>query len=44
VSGVVLSDQLKSLDWRMRKAEFICTMSSDLVLAVLKRVNVLLKV
>lgn len=44
VSGVVLSDQLKSLDWRIRKAEFICTLSSDLVLTVLKRVGVLLKV
>lgn len=25
VSGVVLADQAKSLDWRQRKAEFICT-------------------
>jgi mRNA interferase MazF len=24
VSGVVLSDQVKSLDWRARKAAFIC--------------------
>jgi mRNA interferase MazF len=24
VSGVVLSDQTKSLDWRARKAEFVC--------------------
>ena len=44
VSGVVLSDQLKSLDWRIRKAEFICAMPGDLVLTVLKRVGVLLKV
>lgn len=43
VSGVVLSDQLKSLDWRVRQAEFICTMPGDLVLKVLKRVEVLLK-
>jgi len=26
VSGAVLSDQVKSLDWRSRKAELICTL------------------
>jgi mRNA interferase MazF len=25
VSGVVLADQVKSLDWRQRRAEFVCT-------------------
>jgi len=25
VSGVILSDQIKSLDWRARKAEWVCT-------------------
>ena len=29
VSGVVLSDQLKSLDWRSRKVNFIERASSD---------------
>ena len=24
ISGVILSDQLKSLDWRARKAQYIC--------------------
>ena len=24
IAGVVLSDQIKSLDWRARRAEFIC--------------------
>ena len=24
ISGVVLSDQIKNLDWKARKAEFIC--------------------
>ncbi len=43
VSGVVLSDQLKSLDWRVRQAEFICNMPNDLVLTVLKRVGTLLR-
>jgi mRNA interferase MazF len=31
VSGVILSDQLKSLDWRVRKAEFACRVP-DLIL------------
>jgi mRNA interferase MazF len=26
VGGAVLADQTKSLDWRARKAEFICTL------------------
>jgi mRNA interferase MazF len=25
VQGVILSDQVKSLDWRARQAEFLCT-------------------
>ena len=28
VGGVVLSDQIKSLDWRARRAEFICDLPS----------------
>ena len=43
VSGVVLSDQLKSLDWRVHQAEFICTMPDNLVLKVLKMLELLLK-
>ena len=31
VSGVVLSDQVKSLDWRARKARFICRVSQDVI-------------
>ena len=38
VSGVVLSDQLKSLDWRTRKAIFIERTSSDLMAMVIARV------
>jgi mRNA interferase MazF len=26
LSGVILSDQIKSLDWRSRKAKFCCTL------------------
>ena len=35
VSGVVLSDQLKSLNWRTRKAKLIERVSSDVVAMVI---------
>jgi mRNA interferase MazF len=38
VSGVVLSDQLKSLDWRSRKVKFIERTSSDVMEMVTARV------
>jgi mRNA interferase MazF len=28
VSGVVLADQIKSLDWRERHADFVCTLGA----------------
>ena len=42
VTGVVLADQLKSLDWRRRKAAFIATLPADTVAEVLERVLLLL--
>ena len=42
--GVVLSDQVKNLDWRVRQAEFICKLPEEAVVQVLKRVGLLLKV
>jgi mRNA interferase MazF len=42
VSGVVLADQVKSLDWRERKAARICAMPDDVTRAVLQRLLVLL--
>ena len=44
VAGVVLSDQLKSLDWRVRRATFICRVPPAVVLEALERVGVLLDV
>ena len=29
LGGVILADQVKSLDWRFRKAEFICKSDAD---------------
>jgi mRNA interferase MazF len=37
VSGVVLSDQMKSLDWRSRKVKFIARASSDVTAIVTAR-------
>jgi mRNA interferase MazF len=43
VSGAVLSDQLKSLDWQVRQAEFICAAPDDVMQKVLKLVATLLR-
>ena len=42
VTGVVLSDQVKSLDWRARRAEFICRLSGPVIADVLARLAVLI--
>ncbi|WP_080597832.1 endoribonuclease MazF [Rhodococcus rhodochrous] len=42
VSGVILSDQIKSLDWRAREATFICKTSPEALQSVLQKVNLLL--
>lgn len=43
VSGVVLSDQLKSLDWRSRKVTFIERVTPDVMAMVMARVLPLLE-
>jgi len=35
VAGVILSDQIKSLDWKVRRAEFACEAGDDVVAEVL---------
>jgi mRNA interferase MazF len=42
VSGVVLSDQLKSLDWQTRNVEFIAKLSDSVVEEVLRKLKNLL--
>lgn len=42
VTGAVLADQVKSLDWRARKAEFICPLPRLIVAEVLQRARTLL--
>jgi mRNA interferase MazF len=42
VTGVVLSDQVKNLDWRARRAEFICALPNTTMSEVLQKLNTLL--
>jgi len=42
ISGVVLSDQVKNLDWRARNIEFIAKLPNSLVEETLKKVRTLL--
>ena len=44
VTGVVLSDQVKSLDWRIRQAELICKLPNATVKEVLQKLSLLLEV
>jgi mRNA interferase MazF len=41
-AGVVLADQLKSMDWRARRAEFCCKAPAATVLDVLGKAQSLL--
>ena len=43
VTGVVLADQVKSLDWRVRNAEFIGSLPEDVISEVLAKLSVLLE-
>ena len=42
VSGVVLSDQVKCLDWQARRAEFICRLPEMAIFEVLGKLGTLL--
>lgn len=42
ISGVVLADQVKNLDWRVRQAEHACTVPQSVVAEVLGKLSALL--
>ena len=42
VSGVVLADQVKNLDWQARQAELICELPEATVAEVLAKISTLL--
>ncbi len=44
VSGAVLSDQVKSLDWKVRKAELFDKIPEPVTLEILKKLTTLLHV
>jgi mRNA interferase MazF len=43
VRGVILADQVKSLDWRAREVELTCTLPAEAVAEVLQKIRVLLR-
>ena len=43
VRGVILADQVKSLDWRARQAEKLCALPPDVIAEVLAKLGVLLE-
>ena len=42
VTGAILSDQVKSFDWRARKAELICALPARIISEVLEKLATLL--
>lgn len=42
IGGAILSDQVKSLDWRARQAEFVCTLPSSSLDEVLQKLGTLI--
>jgi mRNA interferase MazF len=43
VNGVILSDQVKSLDWKARNAEKACSLPEESIKQVLQRVKALIE-
>lgn len=41
-AGAILTDQVKSLDWKIRNVEFICKIPEEITKTVLKKLNTLL--
>lgn len=44
VSGTILADQLKNLDWKARQADFICELPRATVDEVLRKLGALIQV
>lgn len=42
INGVILSDQIKSYDWRRRNIEFISKVEEDIYLKVVKKIKTLI--
>jgi len=42
IGGAILSDQVKSLDWKVRQAEFVCEIPASTLDEVLKKLGLLI--
>ena len=42
ISGAILSDQVKSLDWKAREAELVCKLPKAAMMEVLQKVSTLI--
>ncbi len=42
IAGAILSDQVKSLDWRARNAELICILPAETISEVLQKLGTLI--
>ncbi len=42
IGGVILSDQVKSLDWKARQAEFVCQLPASTLEEVLQKLDTLI--
>lgn len=43
IQGVILSDQVKSLDWYVRNAQFVCQVPDIIVEEVIEKIRLLLE-
>ena len=43
VSGVILADQVKNLDWHVREAQFICKMPHSVIEQIIEKISLLLE-
>jgi len=42
IAGAILSDQVKSLDWRARNAELVCILPDEIVSEIIQKLGTLL--
>ncbi|MBN2393632.1 MAG: endoribonuclease MazF [Anaerolineae bacterium] len=42
ITGAILADQVKNLDWRARNAELMCTLPSETIQEILRKLHTLL--
>jgi mRNA interferase MazF len=42
ISGAILADQIKSLDWRTRKAKFVCKTPTNILAEVIAKIQTII--